>query len=311
MLEFMRSIASGWAQADALDKKVFALWLGSDPTWRMPRLCDLLPRHSECSALGMGGADRSSVEFDFQPEVSAASSAAHAADVAPVEAHPEHEKVLFFCVQHLRPSRHHVVRGASKVTGEEHMAFARLHLVHVLSDAVRVTAELGGRATDTSDDIFLLTPRMLNHSVLSRVVVFDVPDRNYYEFGHPIPLAMQETLQALVRRFLHSSELEVAADAMSADEAECMSLLAELGFVGQRLDAGGVHMWYLLERGRSNISVLSELSSPSKFFAVRPGVPLPDLSAFELHELLVADGWACRVKGPKDKCPDYKDGDSN
>ena len=86
-----------------------------------------------------------------------------------------------------------------------------------------------------------------------------------------------------------------------------MAWLTAQGFIKQVDGVAGSDLWVLTSKAAASLRVLNSLANPVRFLVARDELPNNEKTAFELHEVLLIDGWKHQMCVAK-PLPTYKHG---
>ena len=301
MLEFLREVVRGWANDDVtMDTYILCLRLNATGS--------LLSRFVDIVAPRAQDQPDDSVLFHIEPELGGASFPSQQAHRAGDLEH----NFLFFTIQHLNPSRAVTAKGAAKIKDSTHMAISKCDVLEVNRPWVRVALEPEGSVRES---FLLLTPSSFPSQVLNSLRCWQRSEENFYDFGVVVPTRLRQAMQSVIARFISAPDGELLIrchQGLPDLEQESVEHLAQHGLAKSRPREDDRIAWALTQRACDSLRISCNLKMQTArpVFRVRDLDEL-ELSAYELHCLLMKDSWACNIKATwRTLCQPYRFGEA-
>jgi hypothetical protein len=214
------------------------------------------------------------------------------------------ETLLLFAVELRSPANQVVPHGALKVVGSESICVHKLNLVELnkTTRTLRVSMENVDMKADT--ELYIINFATFSVRELKSLRKWTCGKGLHYDFHVELPpevskVAMQRVICKLVSTYTGDPYTLFSEYDHSGQDVACLRFLSSVGMAVKLDENPNCTTWTMSGRGEQHLQVTELLSVPAMALRPRPGVPMAEYCALELHVMLESSGWTFQVRPRK------------
>ena len=252
-------------------------------------------------------------DFDFQPEVVVADShdslwGARLGVDADGCSGSRCSNITMFSIYSLTPGKPKTVKTAPKITDSSSICVSLLEVLSADNKRMTVQVALEGATGSSTQSLCVLKSDALTISDLQSMIRWRVLDSLKYTFDVKVPVAKQAAVEDVTVSLIETQKVEeegaqryilMNEDENSAAKLDALQFLEGLEMAEMRSRSENSTTWALTALGKTSLQLRSELYDGAVALTPRAGVPMKDMSVFELHYLMQQAKWTSHVKGPR------------